>query len=560
MFNDDTHPSGHISRPNYVLPMTYLKPSDVYTSRGIKQSNMPKKKQPQRKQPQRKRARPVWLRDESSDISSDDDASSAPATTTTEPDQPTGDNPVRPAGDPDPSPTLAALIQSQQSMATQIQALTATVTQLVAQRNLPDPPAAANKVSTAPVADISNPAGDDPVRNPVPGPSSTADPQSVASVLNSGSADVGRGHPTPPPPTPLVGGMNTVYNVEGGETRVGAGHAGLPPLVSSATVGTGETRVGAGRTGLSTFANTMTAGSGMTHVGAGHMDLTPPAPSTSMGVGPIVGHGHLQGAATDNRQNGVVCVGAGHTDLPPAAVGESAPLRVTVGLATHMPMYSAGTPIGTTVKHATKLKIWEHKFVDLRELLYPNNQSGFTLAFHNEDNPELNLEPRNGKQLSETEWGEAFDIFLAVYVQRYPEQLNDLLSYARHVKELMRCGANWAFYDLHYRCDREFSHCSWLVVRQDLELKAYRLTMNTPFRGAGGKRGGKSPRGYCFKYHSSNAYCSQTECRFKHVCPKCQRSHPLYLRCHTQPNPNPKPQKQSQATKPANPNPGRGTQ
>ena len=81
---------------------------------------------------------------------------------------------------------------------------------------------------------------------------------------------------------------------------VGAGHAGLTLSVTSAIVGTGETRVGAGHTGLSALATTTTAGAGVTHVGAGHTDLTPPAPSTSMGMGPIAGHGHLQGAATDN--------------------------------------------------------------------------------------------------------------------------------------------------------------------------------------------------------------------------------------------------------------------
>ena len=126
-------------------------------------------------------------------------------------------------------------------MASQIQALTATVTQLVAQRNLLDPPAAGNNASTAPLASTSNPAGDASVQNPVSGPSSTAGPQSDASVLNSGSADVGFGHPRPSPLAPLVGGlnlgapslpMNTVHNLEGGETRVGADHTSLTPSVT----------------------------------------------------------------------------------------------------------------------------------------------------------------------------------------------------------------------------------------------------------------------------------------------------------------------------------------
>ena len=103
-------------------------------------------------------ARTIWLRDETPDVSSDDDTNCNPATTPAEPDQLTGDNPVRQAGDPDQSPTLAALIQIPQSMATQTQALTATVTQLVVQRNLLDPPAAGNNADTALLAGTSNPA------------------------------------------------------------------------------------------------------------------------------------------------------------------------------------------------------------------------------------------------------------------------------------------------------------------------------------------------------------------------------------------------------------------
>ena len=69
------------------------------------------------------------------------------------------------------------------------------------------------------------------------------------------------------------------------------------------------------------------------------------------------------------------------------------------------------------------------------------------------------------------------DIYVAIYVQRYPEQLNDM-SYAHFVKDLMKHNANWQFYDSHFRSDRE-SKCSWLGVCQDLELHAFRVAASS---------------------------------------------------------------------------------
>ena len=66
------------------------------------------------------------------------------------------------------------------------------------------------------------------------------------------------------------------------------------------------------------------------------------------------------------------------------------------------------------------------------------------------------------------------DIYVAIYVQHYPEQLNDM-SYAHYVKDLLKHNANWQFYDSHFRSDSEFSKCSWLGSRQDLELRAFRV-------------------------------------------------------------------------------------
>ena len=92
------------------------------------------------------------------------------------------------------------------------------------------------------------------------------------------------------------------------------------------------------------------------------------------------------------------------------------------------PIYSGGTTFGQAVKQALKTKIWEHKFVDLREPLYPNNIRGYNLSVVNNDQPALSLESKKGRPMSEQDWGAAFDIFVAVYVEKYPDELNAILT------------------------------------------------------------------------------------------------------------------------------------
>jgi len=220
-------------------------------------------------------------------------------------------------------------------------------------------------------------------------------------------------------------------------------------------------------------------------------------------------------------------------DPGPSTSGEFRNIPVATVNTPFRPIHSAGAPIGTNVREATKRKIWEHKFIELHELIHHDNP-GYTMALSStDDSPMLTFIPKKKRPLTQTEWGSAFDVYIAVYVQRYPAQLNDILSYAQHIKELMRSNSNWAYYDTRYRQDREFKHCSWLTVRKDLELWAFRqpvqpAAINTP-------RNERVPRGHCFKYHSRGSYCSNgSNCRFKHQCPRCTRNHPAYAKCNQQ--------------------------
>ena len=212
---------------------------------------------------------------------------------------------------------------------------------------------------------------------------------------------------------------------------------------------------------------------------------------------------------------------------------------------TTRPLRTTAAPLGHSLPHSLKVKIWQHKFVELSDLITTTRSTDYTLAMTTEEGlPQFSLASKKKKPLTENQWCQAMDTFIAVYVQRYPTEIGQILSYAQSVKDLMANKANWAWYDTQYRTDREFSICQWDEVRQDLELRAFRQPMTQeykPFRSYNNYSTGNSkskrysddkvPPGYCFTYHSRGQRCTSHKCSFKHTCPRCRGSHPIFMRC-----------------------------
>ena len=174
-----------------------------------------------------------------------------------------------------------------------------------------------------------------------------------------------------------------------------------------------------------------------------------------------------------------------------------------------VPRYSPGMAAGSNATPEMKLKIWGHKYIELHDLLYPNVKPSYGMSMRDQNNQhQIMLTPKNRRLLSEVEWGMAFDIFIAVYTQKFPQQLSALLTYSAHIKDLMKFKTNWRYYDEEYRRSREFNPHSWLVMRQDLELRAFRTEYNPNGYSYAASRVKSSeeifmtiPKGYCFAYH-----------------------------------------------------------
>ena len=201
------------------------------------------------------------------------------------------------------------------------------------------------------------------------------------------------------------------------------------------------------------------------------------------------------------------------------------------------PIQTAGLPVGAGIPLKTKEKVWNHVYVDLHDLMENNIDIYVFQLQHPNSTPELNFAPRKRKQsLMEMEWNSAFNTYTALYLEKYPHELNAILSYSSTVQQIMTAGGDWRNYDIRYRQDQEVTHCSWHTVRPSLEIQAYGRT-NIPsflstttnsFQRSTNQRQTGAPHGYCFAFHSPKAVCTRSPCPYKHTCHICNSRHTAF--------------------------------
>ena len=199
-------------------------------------------------------------------------------------------------------------------------------------------------------------------------------------------------------------------------------------------------------------------------------------------------------------------------------------------------LFTGGLRLGDHLPMNIKQKIWEDKFIEFANILDPDATESYSLSINNANQPTLCLTPKQKKFLSETEWTMAFDTYVAVYVQKHPEQLQDLLTYGNTIRRMMASGQSWWYYDKQFRLAREYSHCSWATVRVDLYMQNNSTNKRT-FQQKFQEYPSRIPTGYCFKFHQKLKKCFNRNCSFNHKCPRCDRPHPAYQQCYTNSGP-----------------------
>lgn len=197
-------------------------------------------------------------------------------------------------------------------------------------------------------------------------------------------------------------------------------------------------------------------------------------------------------------------------------------------------------PLGYHVNDATKQKIWNHCYVDFYALL-PN----FNLDEEDDDDIlyknrriKISKTSKPKELLTMHQWNEAFDIFISIYLLKYPTLALPLIKYGSNIRLMSKqFGFKLAkSYDETFRRVRKIMKFEWTVINDDLWRTAYyqhfkpspsqkgaQSKSNPPFQKKV-QQSSRFPVGYCWTYCDSGE-CANKSCKLKHQCVACGNLH-----------------------------------
>lgn len=249
---------------------------------------------------------------------------------------------------------------------------------------------------------------------------------------------------------------------------------------------------------------------------------------------------------------------SGHFNLLPGASGLQQYANSGEILLGSVPAQSALPPlvalntnlISIPVPEKAQQKILGGQYIDFAELLtapyFQNLNENLTFTATSTGFALTPQEPPKKKTpLTEREWHKAFYAFQHIHVKRWPQEASELIGYGYLINNMMQQNVNWRWYDTNFRYERasqpvklrwDHLHVANYARAQTLRPLAsisgeLDYQARTPFR-AGPQQGlsGGVPPGYCYNFHQEKTRCTDTRsCTFKHMCPTCGKSHPLYM-------------------------------
>ena len=216
----------------------------------------------------------------------------------------------------------------------------------------------------------------------------------------------------------------------------------------------------------------------------------------------------------------------------------------------------------STVNASIRQKILSHKYVDVKSLLLPHERPAgsddIQYLVAEDGKVTLGSAPRKD-DLSVAGWTRGFLRYAMVYIEGYPHEAGAILRYMSLVMDLTSRGLGraWQEYDEAFRKAREVSpgNYPWDSPPQLLWMGAVASGLATfqgdsrdsgaekPIRGPGpSPRRSFPPRSQgpllgsskyrCIDFNSARG-CSWSNCRFQHVCTRCNGAHSA-VKCQPQ--------------------------
>ena len=212
------------------------------------------------------------------------------------------------------------------------------------------------------------------------------------------------------------------------------------------------------------------------------------------------------------------------------------------------------TPISSQISSKIKKKIWKKRFIDLGLLLPKTNFAPESQKFALEVGPnaDINLVPKTKQRkiFSVEMWTTSFLRYIAIYTEKYPGEIHQMLKYCEIIRDLAqrKIGLAWSNYDQNFRLLRENIPIPWDRIHTEFWIKAATATVpdpsrqqSKPFRAQHDTRPKFLDR-TCWKFNK-RGHCGIQTCKFDHKCGFCRGNHSA-IRCtqHSKPdkssNPN----------------------
>lgn len=202
------------------------------------------------------------------------------------------------------------------------------------------------------------------------------------------------------------------------------------------------------------------------------------------------------------------------------------------------PLLSGNVPLGMQISDKIRAKILSNEYVDFGSLLNKHNDSNNAYQLCVSETRDgrgssFVMEPKfKNTTIANIEmWTSAFQIFVAIYSEKFNLEVPGLMKYGSTIRELASRGFNWKYYDENFRHLRhkEPNKYSWGSVHPELWIMAQpNVQMQNRFNNSNksymqNHQGGNDiPHGYCRKYHNGRMCFG---CNYSHACPKCKQNH-----------------------------------
>ncbi|VDI03187.1 Hypothetical predicted protein [Mytilus galloprovincialis] len=199
-------------------------------------------------------------------------------------------------------------------------------------------------------------------------------------------------------------------------------------------------------------------------------------------------------------------------------------------------------PLAYHVNEKIRNIIFNNEYVDFAALL-PQTQSTEEIHVIATGVKLMTTSNSNPKAISSMhQWNNAFDIFLSIYLTKYPHMMLDLIKYGNNMRKLGYESGIQAvkLYDEEFRKLRVVHRLDWVILHDELYRLATAIkhsgnyqqhsqssgskNSRSPFLGKTQQKQGKYPNGFCWRY-CDTGMCGSKACKLKHQCVHCGQKH-----------------------------------